>query len=120
MSRTRSTETSAIERGFHGDQVVSDVAAIDQIRAALRNVLDPELDESIVELGFVADVAVADDTATIAFRLPTFWCSANFAWIMAEDMRLALAALPWLRRADIRLVDHFAAEAINRGIAAGL
>ena len=43
---------------------------------------------------------------------PSFF-SANFAWIMAEDMRLALDMLPWLRRADIRLVDHFAADQIN-------
>jgi metal-sulfur cluster biosynthetic enzyme len=92
-----------------------------QVWTALRQVADPELDESIVDLGFVSAVNVAGgDTAEVIFRLPTFWCSANFAWIMAEDMRLALHALPWLRRADIRLIDHFASDRINRGIADGL
>ena len=90
-----------------------------QVREALQHVTDPELDQSVVDLGFVSAVTVIGDTAAVDFRLPTFWCSANFAWIMAEDMRLALAALPWLRRADIRLIDHFAADKINRGIADG-
>jgi metal-sulfur cluster biosynthetic enzyme len=92
---------------------------MDEIWTALRQVVDPELDQSVVDLGFVSHVQVADAAAGIVFRLPTFWCSANFAWIMAEDIRLALQALPWLRRADIRLVDHFAADRINRGMAAG-
>ena len=93
---------------------------LEQIYAALHGVLDPELDQSVVELGFMSDVCVVDDTATVTFRLPTFWCSANFAWIMAEDMRLALGAVSGLRRAEIRLVDHFASDKINQGIAGGL
>src|SRR4029079_2854943 len=90
-----------------------------ELRAALGEVTDPELDESVVELGFIARIDVACDRDEIEFRLPTFWCSASFAWMMAEDMRTALAALPWLKRTDICLVDHFAAERINAGIAAG-
>ncbi len=98
---------------------VGDNDRIAEIRDALADVTDPELDESVVDLNFISRIAVDGDAASIEFRLPTFWCSANFAWIMAEDMRAALAALPWLRRADIRLVDHFAAGRINAGIAAG-
>jgi metal-sulfur cluster biosynthetic enzyme len=90
-----------------------------QVWDGLQQVADPELDQSIVELGFVSAVGIDGDIASVTLRLPTFWCSASFAWIMAEDMRLALHALPWLRRADIRLVDHFAADQINRGIADG-
>jgi metal-sulfur cluster biosynthetic enzyme len=89
-----------------------------EVWAALEPVTDPELDESVVPLGFIRDVAVEGDRVSVEFRLPTFWCSANFAYIMAEDMRDALAALPWIGTADIRLVDHFAAEKINDGIAA--
>jgi metal-sulfur cluster biosynthetic enzyme len=90
-----------------------------EVRAAISTVLDPELDESVVDLGFVTRVAVEGNRVEVDFRLPTFWCSASFAWIMAEDMRAALAALPWLARADVRLVDHFAAGKVNDGVAAG-
>lgn len=92
---------------------------MDEVWDALRPVTDPELDESVVELGFISDVAVDGFRVQVAFRLPTFWCSANFAFIMAEDMRDALARLAWVERAEIRVVDHFAAERINAGIAAG-
>jgi metal-sulfur cluster biosynthetic enzyme len=97
--------------------LVDDRAAA--VMTALAAVVDPELDQSVVDLGFIAEVAVDDDRVTVSFRLPTFWCSASFAWIMAEDMRTALSRLGWVRDADIRLVDHFAAEKINTGIAGG-
>ena len=90
-----------------------------EVWSTLATVLDPELDESVVDLGFIARVAVSGDRAEVDFRLPTFWCSANFAWIMAEDMKAALARLPWLTRADVRLIDHFAAGKVNDGVAAG-
>ncbi len=87
--------------------------------AVLDTVLDPELDESVVSLGFVDAVAVDGAAVGVSFRLPTAWCSLNFAWIMAEDVRAALHRLDWVERTDIRLVDHFAAERINAGIASG-
>jgi metal-sulfur cluster biosynthetic enzyme len=106
-----------------GTQVVassSDASPrIADILAALAPVTDPELDESVVDLGFIARVTVVGDRAEVDFRLPTFWCSANFAWIMAEDMRAALMQLPRLAHADVRLVDHFAAGKVNAGVSAG-
>ncbi len=86
---------------------------------ALDDVLDPELDEPVTDMGFVETVAIADGAVTVTFRLPTFWCSANFAFLMAVDMRHAVERLPWVAQADIRLVDHFAARKINQGVAAG-
>lgn len=91
-----------------------------EVLAALQPVTDPELDESVVDLGFIARVAVTENRAVVDFRLPTFWCSANFAWIMAEDMKVALTVLPWLAGSDIRLVDHFASDKVSDGVAAGL
>ena len=58
---------------------------------------------------------VEDGCAEVVFRLPTFWCSANFAFLMATDMRCAIEQLPEIASARIRLVDHFAARRINRG-----
>jgi metal-sulfur cluster biosynthetic enzyme len=90
-----------------------------EVGAALAKVTDPELDQSVVDLGFVTAMEVDGGRVAVAFRLPTYWCSAGFAWIMAEDMRSALLRLPWVRSAEVRLVDHFAAGRINPGVAAG-
>ena len=35
-------------------------------------------------------------SVSIGFRLPTYWCAANFAFLMADDMRREVAALPWV------------------------
>jgi metal-sulfur cluster biosynthetic enzyme len=91
---------------------------VSEVLARLATVNDPELDESVVELDFVTDVAVDGDGAvSVSFRLPTYWCAANFAYIMAEDMRAAILALPWVTRVDVTLGEHMYSETINRGMA---
>ncbi len=90
------------------------------VLAALDGVTDPELDESVTAMGFISKVEIDRGHVAVEFRLPTFWCSANFAFLMAEDMRIAVERLAWVETAIIRLVDHFAAESINRGVAEGL
>jgi metal-sulfur cluster biosynthetic enzyme len=87
------------------------------IMMALDAVVDPELDESVTSMGFIERVELADNAVEISFRLPTFWCSANFAFLMAVDMKTAIEALSWVDQATVRLIDHFAAGKINRGIA---
>jgi metal-sulfur cluster biosynthetic enzyme len=90
-----------------------------QVWLALDTVLDPELDEPVTALGFITRVAIEDDTVAVDFRLPTYWCSPNFAWIMAEDMRDALRALPWARRVDVTLAEHLFAGKINAAVSRG-
>ncbi|HEX4765045.1 MAG TPA: iron-sulfur cluster assembly protein [Lichenihabitans sp.] len=88
--------------------------------AALDTVLDPELDEPVTTMGFIEAIDLGEASVEITFRLPTFWCSANFAFLMASDMRCAVEQLPFIETASVRLVDHFAAGKINRGVEAGL
>jgi metal-sulfur cluster biosynthetic enzyme len=92
-----------------------------QVWARLESVIDPELDESVTELGFVTGVqADAAGQVRVGFRLPTYWCAANFAFLMADDMRLAVAELPWVTKVSVNLDEHMYADEINRGVAAGL
>ncbi|BCY07746.1 iron-sulfur cluster assembly protein [Actinoplanes sp. L3-i22] len=87
--------------------------------AALSRVFDPELDKPITELGFVSDLRFADDySVRVELRLPTYFCAPNFAWLMVADARDVLVALPGVGRVDVVLLDHFAAEEINAGVAA--
>ena len=97
-----------------------DLDRVAQVQACLSTVVDPELDESVTELGFVTDVEFGEGgSVRIAFRLPTYWCAANFAFLMADDMRQAVAALPWVTRVDVQLQEHMYADAINEGVARG-
>lgn len=85
----------------------------------LAMVYDPELDQSVTDMGFIQDVAIEDSTVTINFRLPTYWCSPNFAYIMAEDMRERVLELPWVSQVMIALKDHCAADEVNAGVTSG-
>jgi metal-sulfur cluster biosynthetic enzyme len=89
------------------------------VLAALETVRDPELDEPVTSLGFVASCTVSPDgDAQVRLRLPTYFCAPNFAFLMVADAYDAVTATPGVRRAEIVLEDHFASDAINGGVAA--
>jgi metal-sulfur cluster biosynthetic enzyme len=86
---------------------------------ALGTVQDPEIGEDVAALGFVDSATVSDDgVASVRLRLPTFFCAPNFAFLMVADAQDAVSAVPGVSRVDVALIDHFAADAINEGVAA--
>jgi metal-sulfur cluster biosynthetic enzyme len=99
--------------------MTASVTAGSRILEALETVRDPELDEPITSLGFVASCTVsAEGDASVRLRLPTYFCAPNFAFLMVADAYDAVAAMPGVRRTEIVLEDHFASDAINGGVAA--
>jgi metal-sulfur cluster biosynthetic enzyme len=91
---------------------------LEEVWAALGTVTDPEIDEPVTTLEFISNVAVnANNSVSVEFRLPTYWCAPNFAFLMASDIRDAVAELDWVNGVAVSLLDHFSAELINRSIA---
>ncbi|MDP9989108.1 metal-sulfur cluster biosynthetic enzyme [Arthrobacter oryzae] len=94
----------------------------EDVRQALGTVLDPELDEPITDLGFVRSLEITGtrDSAvvTVHLRLPTSFCSPNFAYLMASDSKDVIAALPGVAQVIVELDDHHDSELINAGLAA--
>ena len=86
---------------------------------AIGDVLDPELDESLVKLGFIDHIQVDGGDVTVAFKLPTYWCSPNFAYLMASDLRAKVLALSGVHTAHILLLDHCTDEEISTSVNAG-
>jgi metal-sulfur cluster biosynthetic enzyme len=95
-------------------------AALDAaVWTALGTVRDPELDEPLTDLGFVSRCEVSDaGEAMVRLRLPTYFCAPNFAYLMVADAYDAINAVPGVTNVDVRLDDHFAADVINKGVAA--
>jgi len=90
----------------------------DEVWVALGQVTDPEIDESVTGLEFVTRVEVeAGNRVSIEFRLPTYWCAPNFAFLMASDMRDVVQELPWVEQVSVELLDHFSATLVNRSVA---
>jgi metal-sulfur cluster biosynthetic enzyme len=84
-----------------------------QVLDALAGVRDPELDEPLTDLGFVGQVTVDGDAVAVSLRLPTYFCAPNFAFLMADDARAALAELDGVGEVRVVLEDHFASPEIN-------
>src|ERR1700731_494530 len=69
-----------------------------EIWVCLQGVMDPELDESVTDLNFVTKADVdSENRVHVEFRLPTYWCAANFSFLMADDMRRVVSALGWVK-----------------------
>jgi len=100
------TVSSEFPAGFDGTAILK----------RLDLVLDPELDESIMQLGFVRSVQVRDSQAIIGLQLPTSWCAVNFAYIMADDVRRALLAVEGIQTVTVQLGDHCAADEIEAAV----
>lgn len=94
----------------------------EDIRRALSAVQDPELDEPITDLGFVRSIDISPGiegpTVSVHLRLPTSFCSPNFAYLMASDSKDAITALQGVGRVVVELDDHHDSDLINAGLAA--
>ncbi|MDP3691513.1 metal-sulfur cluster assembly factor [Bradyrhizobium sp.] len=71
------------------------------MREALRVVIDPELGESIVDLGFIYDIAVADGVVSITMTATTPGCPA--AGFLKESAQAAASAVPGVVSADVTM-----------------
>jgi len=87
--------------------------------AALGTVYDPELDEPITTLGFVASCAVGEDAVEVRLRLPTPQCAPNFAFLMAADAAAAVRSVAGERSVSVVLEDHYTGEEINGAVNRG-
>lgn len=87
---------------------------------ALATVYDPELDEPITSLQFVASCDVsADGDVDLRLRLPTPQCAPNFAYLMAADARAAVRRLPEAGHVTVVLEDHYTGDEINTAVGRG-
>ena len=92
-----------------------------EVLARLDRVLDPELDESVLSLGFVKRVdSDAAGNVSVTLRLPTYWCAANFSYLMASDVRNGLLAVKGVNSVTVRLGEHFASAEVERGASPGM
>ena len=74
----------------------------DRVRKALRVVIDPELGENIVDLGFVYGIAVTDGRVWIVMTATTPGCPA--AGFLREGAQAAASAVPGVVSADVAMI----------------
>lgn len=85
----------------------------------IASVTDPELDRSLSALGFVESVEIHGSGVVVNFRLPTYWCAANFAYMMSADLRERIGQARGVESVTVRLRDHYAEDEISAGVNSG-
>lgn len=103
---------------------VENLSAVHELEVwdRLESVTDPELDEPITDMGFVERIEVTQARkirVRVEFRLPTYWCSPNFAFLMAFGIRREVMMLPWVDEAEVQLNDHCFGDKVNQGVNSG-
>jgi ATP-binding protein involved in chromosome partitioning len=73
----------------------------DAVLNALRVVMDPDLRRDIVSLGFVKDVAIANDRVAFTIELTTPACPVKEQ--MRDQATAAVRALPGVAAVDVQL-----------------
>ncbi|BAA81254.2 hypothetical protein APE_2242.1 [Aeropyrum pernix K1] len=96
------------------------VSKSDIVRA-LEAVRDPELDIPITELGLIDSITTGSgEVVEVTIRMPTYWCSPNFTYMIVEDARKALEKLVGPARVKVFLKDHHDGERITKCVNSGL
>src|SRR5712692_1608532 len=97
--------TAPSRRTDHGRRLPGPPGALD-VLAALEAVHDPELDEPITSLGFVASCTVSGDgTARVRLRLPTYFWAPNLAFLMVADDYDVVSGMDGVRSVEVVLED---------------
>ena len=81
----------------------------DEVRGALRGVIDPELGSDIVELGMVRAAAIGDDgTVTVTMALTTAGCPLRAQ--LQRDVRARVGSIPGVTKVDLEWTEMTDAE----------
>jgi metal-sulfur cluster biosynthetic enzyme len=76
-------------------------ALVARVRDALRVVIDPELGQNIVDLGFVYDISADDGEVHITMTATTPGCPAT--GFLKDGVQAAAAAVPGVVAADVTM-----------------
>jgi serine O-acetyltransferase len=76
----------------------------EQIREAIRPVVDPEIGMSVVDMGMIREIIVNGDQVEVKMTLTVPFCP--LAGMIAEQVRRAAAGVEGVREARVTLLDE--------------
>ncbi len=86
------------------EKIKAVIAMEDEIREALRDVIDPEVGIDIVDLGLIKDIVVKDDSAEIDMVLTTHACP--LVDHLTEQVKRRVEGLNGIKRVEVKVLDE--------------
>ena len=99
MEEETATTEATPRAGTNGDDRP---ATVDDVREAIRVVVDPEIGISIVDLGLVYDIGVEDGVAKVTYTLTSMGCPVGP--LIEAQMQQVVSLLPGLESAEFTMV----------------
>jgi ATP-binding protein involved in chromosome partitioning len=78
------------------------------VRGALAGVIDPELGESVIDLGMVRAIAIKDGHVTVTVALTTAGCPLRAQFM--KDVRARVGGLPGVEKVDVKFGEMTAEQ----------
>lgn len=85
-----------------------------KIREKLRDVVDPEIGASIMDMNLVDEVRVEGNKAYITYHLTAPFCPPVFALHIGKNIKKVAKGVEGIDEVDVKLKDHVQAEDINK------
>ena len=82
----------------------------------LTNVVDPEINVSIMELELIDNVDIKDGNVKVDLHLTSPFCPAVFGFKIAQDVKDNLENIDGINKVLVNVSNHFMAEAINKQV----
>jgi ATP-binding protein involved in chromosome partitioning len=87
---------------LYGEIIMSDAVTEEMILEALKDVMDPELNRSVVELGFIQEIDIAGDYVHLDIQLTTPMCPR--ADEIVQMIKSAAESVEGIREAEVERI----------------
>jgi metal-sulfur cluster biosynthetic enzyme len=85
-----------------------------EIREKLRDVVDPEIGASIMDMNLVDEVRIEGNKAYITYHLTAPFCPPVFALHIGRNIKKVAKGVEGIDEVDVKLKDHVQADDINK------
>jgi len=88
-----------------------------QVYQELRDVMDPEIGASIVDMGLIDEISIEGDEARVVYRLTMPMCPPVMALYIGNMIKKKLLKVEGVSKRVVRVKDHYLQDQINKALA---
>jgi len=86
----------------------------EELREKLKDVVDPEIGVSIMDMHLVDEIKIEGDVAYITYHLTAPFCPPVFALHIGKNIKKVAKSIKGIKNAEVKLEGHVQAEDINK------